>query len=70
MLSEEEKKDLKESACSKELLADFEILRRNSRPADPKNLDLDAYLRFLTDFARAFPRAAGNRMTIEGKFLI
>lgn len=70
MLSEEEKRDLLESARSKELQKDFAALRRNSRPADPKNLDLDAYLRFLTDFGRVFQYVTRTRMITGEKFLI
>ena len=70
MMSEDEKKDYLDSARLAQLRHDFEVLRLNSQPRDPKNLDLDAYLLFLKDFGRTFPQAARRDLMTGGRFLL
>lgn len=69
MLSDEEKKELLGIAQSEARLRDFETMRRNSAPADPRNIDIDAYILFLTQFARLFS-SHSKPARMDGKFLL
>lgn len=47
MLNEEEKRDLLEGAHSASQRRDFQIMRRNSAPKDPRNMSIPALVAFL-----------------------
>lgn len=55
MLSEDEKRDLLDGAHSASTRRDFQILRRNSAPKDPRNMSIPA----LVDFLEAALRLSG-----------
>jgi len=55
VLTEREKQELLEMASSRSLRQEFQILRRSSRPQDPRAMDLDALIQFLTFMSEVAP---------------
>ena len=70
MLEDEEMRDFLEEAKSQKRKEDFEIMRKN---ASTHHLSPDDFLRFLTQFSRAFgplEPGAHESPVDNGKFLI
>lgn len=71
MLSDQEKRELLDMAGSSKLREEFQRQRLSSRPTKRRPMDLDRFIRFLTDFGR-FSSAAPRRQPLlsHNKFLI
>ena len=63
MLSEEEKRELKEMAASVSVRDEFRLLRRLS--LEHQRVDVDRLLKFLTAMSRLNPRSGPPRKFIE-----
>ena len=64
MLSEEEKRELREMAASESLRREFRTLRRNSQAIE-RRISVDELAHWLTVMARAFPCAPKARRFVE-----
>ena len=60
MLSEEEKREIKEMAASVTLREEFRTLRRNSRTRE-RNISVDDLMRWLTAMAQISPQPGKSR---------
>ena len=65
MIDDEEKKDLLAGMVSDSARLDFEIMRRNAAPRDPRRMDIDELIDFLEAALRlsrppSGPRAPGT----------
>ena len=66
MLTEEEKRELKELAGSAAIREEFRLLRRNSM-ALQRGVDVDRFISFLTAMSRLNPKPAAPRPFVTYK---
>lgn len=68
MLSEQEKKELKDMAASAQIREEFALLDAASRAAQAR-MELDQYVKFLTTMARLSPMPAPHRPFIPHRIV-
>jgi hypothetical protein len=64
MLTEDEKREMREMAASASLKEDFRTMRRNSRAIEAR-ISVDELIQWLTAMARTCPAPAKRRAVVE-----